>query len=118
MSLDGATTLLGILLIVGTGFLFAIYMVFSHSRSRGIGAGERHVMTGDRRELYRSSNGDVWFLARDPANQNAFVVHEPNSASGGQPSRIEVGAFLREDAYGLEHQALLRLTGTLVFPRD
>jgi hypothetical protein len=31
MSLDdGATVLLGILLIVSTGFLFALYMIFSH----------------------------------------------------------------------------------------
>jgi hypothetical protein len=35
MSLDdGATLLLGVLLIVGTGFAFALYMIFSH-RSRG-----------------------------------------------------------------------------------
>jgi len=49
----------------------------------------------DRRELYRSPNGDAWFLGRDPANNKAFVIHEPNEASGGQISRLEIGAFLR-----------------------
>jgi hypothetical protein len=68
----------------------------------------------DRRELYRSPNGDVWFLARDSANGKAFVMHEPNQASGGQASRVEIGAFLRSDAEGPEHQALLRLIGSLV----
>jgi hypothetical protein len=38
----------------------------------------------DSRELYRSPNGDVWFLARDAANGKAFVIHEANPASGGQ----------------------------------
>jgi hypothetical protein len=68
----------------------------------------------DRRELYRSPNGDSWFLARDPANRKAFVIHEPNRASGGEPSRVEIGAFLRSDAEGPEHQALLRLIGSLL----
>jgi hypothetical protein len=68
----------------------------------------------DRKELYRSPNGDVWFLEQDPANGKAFVVHEPNTASGGQRSRLEIGAFLRSDAEGPEHQALLRLIGSLV----
>jgi len=68
-------------------------------------------------ELYRSPNGDSWFLARDPANQQAFVVHEPNRPSGGQASQIEIGTFLRLGG-GPEHQALLRLIGTLVAPDD
>ena len=68
----------------------------------------------ERRELYRSSNGDTWFLARDPANDKAFVIHEPNQRSGGQTSRLEIGVFLRPGAEGPEHQALLRLIGSLV----
>jgi len=68
----------------------------------------------DRRELYRSPNGDVWFLMRDPANEKAFVVHEANPASGGQTSRLEVGTFICPGAEGPEHQALLRLIGSLV----
>jgi hypothetical protein len=68
----------------------------------------------ERRELYRSPNGDCWFLARDPANDKACVIHEPNRASGGQTSRMEIGAFLRSGEEGPEHQALLRLIGSLV----
>jgi hypothetical protein len=67
----------------------------------------------DRIELYRSSNGDTWFLGREPANGHAFVIHQPNAPSGGRLSHIEVGAFLREGA-GPEQQALLQLIGTLV----
>jgi hypothetical protein len=70
-------------------------------------------VTPTRRELYRSPNGDCWFLARDPTTGHAFVVHEPNLPSGGQRTQIEVGAFLRAGAGGPEHQALLRLIGTL-----
>lgn len=66
------------------------------------------------RELYRSPQGDRWALVRDPANGAAFVLHEPNASSGGRASRIEIGAFLRTDANGPEHQALLRLIGSFV----
>jgi hypothetical protein len=52
----------------------------------------------DRRELYRSPNGNTWFLGREPANGHAFVIHQPNAPSGGRLSHIEVGAFLREGA--------------------
>lgn len=65
------------------------------------------------RELYRSPNGDCWYIARDPANAQGYVIHEPNAASGGQRTRIEVSAFLSGDAGAPEQQALLRLIGTL-----
>jgi hypothetical protein len=61
----------------------------------------------DRRELYRSPNGDTWFLGREPADGHAFIIHQPNAPSGGRLSHIEVGSFLREGA-GPEQQALLR----------
>jgi hypothetical protein len=67
----------------------------------------------DQRELYRSPNGDTWFLGREPANGHAFVIHQPNAPSGGRLSHTDLGAFLREGA-GPEQQALLRLIGTLV----
>jgi hypothetical protein len=67
----------------------------------------------DRRELYRSPNGDTWFLGREPEDGHAFIIHQPNAPSGGRLSHIELGAFLREGA-GPEQQALLRLIGTLV----
>jgi hypothetical protein len=68
----------------------------------------------ERRELYRSPNGDTWYLGREPENGRAFVIHQPNSPSGGRLSHIELGEFLRRNAGGPEHQALLRLIGTLV----
>jgi len=67
-----------------------------------------------RREIYSSPNGDRWLLARDSNSGQAFVVHEPNLASGGQPSQIEIGRFLVRGGQGPEHQELLRLIGTLV----
>ena len=67
----------------------------------------------DRRELYRSPNGDTWFLGREPTSGHAFVIHQPNAPSGGRLSHIDVGDFLR-DANGPEQQALLRLIVALV----
>jgi hypothetical protein len=43
-----------------------------------------------------------------------FVRHEPNLPSGGQPINIELGTFLAASRGGPEHQALLRLIGSLV----
>jgi hypothetical protein len=31
------------------------------------------------RQLYRSPNGDTWFLARDPETGSAFVRHQANA---------------------------------------
>ncbi len=62
----------------------------------------------ERRELYRSPNGDAWFLGREPTNGHAFIIHQPNAPSGGRHSHIELGEFLRSGD-GPEHQALLRL---------
>jgi len=28
----------------------------------------------ERRELYRSANGDSWFLGREPTNGHAFII--------------------------------------------
>jgi hypothetical protein len=67
----------------------------------------------ERRELYRSPNGDTWFLGREPQNGHAFVIHQPNAPSGGRLSHIELGTFLGHGA-APEQQALLRLIGTLV----
>ena len=70
-------------------------------------------MALETRELYRSSSGDRWRLARDPDSGRVFVLHEANLASGGRTSHIEIGAFLAM-GHGPEHQELLRLIGTLV----
>jgi hypothetical protein len=57
---------------------------------------------------------NAWFLGREPTSGNAFIIHQPNAPSGGRLSHIELGEFLRSDVRGPEHQALLRLIGTLV----
>jgi len=72
-------------------------------------------MTVQRRELYRSApNGDRWSLVRETASERVFIEHQPNASSGGQTTYIEIGDFLRHAGHGPEHQALLRLIGTLV----
>ena len=68
----------------------------------------------NRRELYRSPNGDCWYLGREPETGYAFVIHQPNGPSGGRLSHVMLGDFLHGEARGPEHQALLRLIGALV----
>ena len=74
---------------------------------------EQESSVSDRRELYQSSNGDRWFLGRDPSSGGAVVIHEPNRPSGAHTSCIGLGDFLRRGD-GPEQQALLRLIATLV----
>jgi hypothetical protein len=72
-------------------------------------------MTVQSRELYRSGpNGDRWLLVRDTESGRVFIEHKPNISSGGQTSHMEIGDFLSHSGHGPEHQALLRLIGTLV----
>lgn len=70
------------------------------------------------RNLYRSSSGDRWRLARATDTGRVFVRHEANLPSGGRVTEIEIGAFLGTDGRGPEHQELLRLIGTLVEAAD
>jgi hypothetical protein len=76
-----------------------------------MGEARATVMT---RELYRSSNGDRWYLAHDALSKRVFIRHEPNVPSGGQSTNIEIGTFLVQGGTGPEHHELLRLIGTLV----
>jgi hypothetical protein len=71
------------------------------------------MMTSGTRELYRSSNGDQWHLVRETDSGRVLIKHQPNTASGGRTSYVEIAEFLT-DGHGPEHQALLRLIGTLV----
>ena len=72
-------------------------------------------MTLQRREIYRSApNGDRWSLVRETASEWVVIEHEPNASSGGQTMHIEIGDFLMHGEHGPEHEALLRLIGTLV----
>jgi hypothetical protein len=67
----------------------------------------------DTRELHVSSNGDKWYLCRDSRGK-VLVAHEPNNASGGKSSLIELSAFLQPKNQGPEHQALRSLISDLV----
>ena len=69
---------------------------------------------GRLREFADSSNGDRWYLGRNDDTMHAYVVHKANLPSGGAVTRIEIGAFLNRGPIAPEHQALLRLIGTLV----
>ena len=66
------------------------------------------------RVLYQSNNGDAWLLTRNPTSKVPTVKHVPNASSGGQISYTDIGTFLRDGANGPEHQALLKLIGTLL----
>jgi hypothetical protein len=64
-------------------------------------------------QLYRSPNGDTWFLARNPTTGLAFVRHQANTASGGRVADIEIGAFLDGPPHP-EQEALLRVIGASI----
>ena len=61
--------------------------------------------------FYRSSNGDQWYLIRAPGSERMSVRHQPNRASGGQSSTMEISEFLSE-GHGPQHEALLHLLNT------
>ena len=71
-------------------------------------------MTFLSRELYNSDNGDRWLLIVDDGSGQLSIRHEPNLASGGQPTERDVGEFLRGEINSPERQALLRLIGDSV----
>jgi hypothetical protein len=70
-------------------------------------------MSERRREIYHSENGDRWFLSREEDGR-AIILHKANLSSGGKVSAIELGDFLSTGKSGPEHQALIRLIGSLV----
>jgi hypothetical protein len=61
-------------------------------------------------ELYRSSNGDCWYLVREPGSERMLVRHQPNRASGGRSSLICIENFLAE-GHTPQQEALLRVVG-------
>jgi hypothetical protein len=67
---------------------------------------EEESSSGNSSLIYQSSNGDSWFLTRDPVTGAAAVMHTPNPQSGGQASYVEIEKFLSEGASGPEHEAL------------
>src|SRR5260221_12963021 len=73
---------------------------------------EATEMPNTEKTIYRSPNGDQWYLVEEPGSERMFVRHQPNRASGGQSSLIEVVDFLAE-GHGPQHEALLRLLGNV-----
>lgn len=72
-------------------------------------------MTGtEKKPFYESSNGDAWFVGRDPASGRLVVKHLPNASSGGKISYVNVDEFLRTSPAGPEHQALWSLIDSKV----
>jgi hypothetical protein len=68
--------------------------------------------------LYRSPNGDTWFLARDPETGAAFVRHQANAASGAQVTDLPIEQFL-SGPESPERDALLRVIGASILnPRE
>jgi hypothetical protein len=73
----------------------------------------RGPQRAEARQLYRSPNGDSWFLAHDPATGAAVVRHQANAPSRGHVTDIELGAFL-SGPRNPEHEALLGLIGASI----
>ena len=71
-------------------------------------------MSDHLRIFYESSNGDRWALGRREGADIPYVFHMANAPSGGARTQIEIGSFLARGPSGPEHQALLKLFGTLV----
>ena len=67
-----------------------------------------------RREFADSSNGDRWFLCREDETGIPYVSHVANEPSGGRVSRVDIPRFLIRTMGSPEHDALLRLIGSLV----
>ena len=74
------------------------------------GSINRHDRTSYLRKQQRRCLG----AGADPASKMPTVKHQPNVGSGGPTSYTDIGKFLRVGAGGPEHQALLKLIGTLL----
>ncbi|MFC7555732.1 hypothetical protein ACFQU7_31150 [Pseudoroseomonas wenyumeiae] len=66
-------------------------------------------MTLSSAEIYRSQNGDTWWLIRDDASHQVYVRHEANPASGGHVTEISVKEFLSCRGSGPEYAATQEL---------
>lgn len=68
-----------------------------------------HEPESGMRDIYRSENGDDWFLTVD-RNGEPAVLHRPNAASGGRESLLAIEAFLSRNPPGSpQRDALMRL---------
>jgi hypothetical protein len=67
----------------------------------------------ERRELYRASNDDRWYLARDTETGYVFVQHQGNRPSGGHIDDMEFGRFLDGPPDAPERRAFMRTMSAL-----
>ena len=62
-------------------------------------------------QVYRSANGDRWFLLTDTSSGRKFVRHEANQSAGGHITDTDVDDFLAVGGSGPEFAALRNLIG-------
>ncbi len=62
---------------------------------------------GDLQEFASSSNGDKWLVGKDGTTNRLFVLHRGNAASGGHETSSSVDAFLNQQPFGPERDALV-----------
>jgi hypothetical protein len=65
------------------------------------------------KEAYRSSNGDRWFLVQGRGSEPMLVRHQPNRASGGQSSLIDVKDFLSEGHADIDNERIGGVLGSM-----
>ena len=73
---------------------------------------EDPAANSDVKQLYASSNGDVWLLMRDRQAGSVFVRHQANMQSGGRVTDTALEDFLKQAGEPPEKQALLNLAGS------
>jgi hypothetical protein len=75
-------------------------------------------MSNPSRAFYTSSNGDRWLVVRVGERGEIFVRHEPNGASGGQPSEVDIETFMARGPGSPEGKALIDLLDQLRAEQD
>jgi hypothetical protein len=69
---------------------------------------DKNLSDADEKLFFESTNGDSWYLGRDPETGLCSVKHVANPESGGHVSYLEIESFLSGGA-APEHQAFRRL---------
>ncbi|PBB99556.1 hypothetical protein CK224_08485 [Mesorhizobium sp. WSM3862] len=64
------------------------------------------------------SNGDRWLVVKVGERDEIFVRHEPNRASGGQPSEVDIETFIARGVESPEGKALIDLLDQLRGEQD
>jgi hypothetical protein len=56
--------------------------------------------------FYSSANGDRWQLVKNAETGHFAIRHEPNLASGGQVSEVDIADFLSRSGHSPQAEAL------------